>query len=425
MTREQFEHRLLEFVRRTLLGSEPALFVDEDTALFEEGIVNSLRILDLIAFVEMETGSRVPDEAIRLANFRSVRAIAAAFTAPGTRDTEPDRSMATQSRPEDSAASRRDEPAAALRSFERRAGSLDLGGPLEELEARGELKLVEPGRAMFRGAALRVLHCFDSIARGWAREIGAAQRRFPSRIPLETLERAGRAPGAARTNHDGDSSCAESASPPAVCYHVYPAFEGQRLARPVLLTLRGRCFRDESEVALSTGRLRDFEMREIVALGARADVERFQRELIAKVSELVTLLDLEGRIETASDPFFAPDQEQGATDPAGVAQESRVGEMRGRRLMQQVLPLKYELRLALGENGDTCAVASFNHHLDFFGRRFDIRLRSDVTAHTGCVAFGLERWVLAFLARHGTDERKWPALIRDFCASQDDHALVA
>lgn len=425
MTHEEFERRLLEFVRRVLLGSEHAVAVNEDTALFEEGIVNSLRILDLIAFVEKETGSRVPDEAIRLVNFRSVRAIATAFGVSGTQDSDPDRSMARPSQPEDSAMSRRDEPAAALRSFERRAGRLDLGRPLEELEARGELALVEPGRAMFRGAALRVLHYFDSIARRWALEIGAEERRFASYIPLETLKRAGRSCGAGRADHRGDSACAGSVSPPAVCYHVYPAFERQRLARPVLLTLRGRCFRDESEVALSTGRLRDFEMREIVALGARADVERFRRELIAKVSDLVTLLDLEGRIETASDPFFAPDQEQGATDPAGVAQESRVGEMRGRRLMQQVLPLKYELRLALGENGDTCAVASFNHHLDFFGRRFDIRLRSDVTAHTGCVAFGLERWVLAFLARHGTDERKWPALIRDFCASQDDHALVA
>jgi seryl-tRNA synthetase len=207
--------------------------------------------------------------------------------------------------------------------------------------------------------------------------------------------------------------------PPAACYHVYPAFQGRLLTdRRTLLTVRGRCFRDESAVALSTGRFRHFQMREIVALGAREEVEHFRQELIAKVSEFVTQLDLEGRIETASDPFFAPDSRE-------REQGSRADEMRGRRLMQQVLPLKYELRLALGEDGYPCAAASFNHHLDFFGRRFGLRLRSGAKAHSGCVAFGLERWVLAFLGRHGIDERNWPAQVRQFCATRNEHARLA
>jgi acyl carrier protein len=420
MRREEFERRLLEFVRRTLVGSDSAIVVDEDTRLFEEGIVNSLRILDLIAFVEKETKTRIPDEAIRLANFRSVRAIAAAFGAPGTPDTEPSRSISA-SRPEDSAASMREGSAAVLRTFERRAGRLDLASPLEELTARGELTLVEPGRAVFCGPSHRLLGYFDSVALGWGREMGAEERTFPSRIPPATLARADRPV----------ASPADSILPPAVCYHVYPAFQGQQLARPSLLTLRGRCFRDESVVELSTGRLRDFQMREIVALGSREEVEQFRQELIAKVSDFVTCLDLEGRIETASDPFFVSDSTEPVSDSTEPVSDStklepvsRADEMRGRRLMQKVLPLKYELRLALGENGVTCAAASFNHHLDFFGRRFDLRLRSGATAHSGCVAFGLERWVLAFLARHGADERTWPEPVRGSCAI-GKHARVA
>ena len=79
MKREELERRLVEFVSRIQPAADPPIVVDQETALFEEGVINSLRILDLIAFVEESTGTRVPDEAVRLANFRSVSAIAAAF----------------------------------------------------------------------------------------------------------------------------------------------------------------------------------------------------------------------------------------------------------------------------------------------------------------------------------------------------------
>jgi hypothetical protein len=32
---------------------------------------------------------------------------------------------------------------------------------------------------------------------------------------------------------------------------------------------------------------------------------------------------------------------------------------------------------------------------------------------TGCTAFGLERWVYAFFAQHGTRPEAWPAAIRE------------
>ena len=68
--------------------------------------------------------------------------------------------------------------------------------------------------------------------------------------------------------------------------------------------------------------------------------------------------------------------------------------------MQQAGAHKYELRLSVGADGRDIAVASFNNHHEFFGRRFDIALAAGGPAHTGCVAFGLERWVLALLAQH-------------------------
>jgi hypothetical protein len=46
-------------------------------------------------------------------------------------------------------------------------------------------------------------------------------------------------------------------------------------------------------------------------------------------------------------------------------------------------------------------VASFNRHETFFSSRFGFEMTGGRAAHSGCVAFGLERWVLAWLARHG------------------------
>jgi hypothetical protein len=73
---------------------------------------------------------------------------------------------------------------------------------------------------------------------------------------------------------------------------------------------------------------------------------------------------------------------------------------RGRRLMQQLKVLKYELSMNAGAGG-VLAVSSFNLHGTFFTSRFDIRMADGSPAASGCAAFGIERWALAYLAHHG------------------------
>lgn len=378
MNRRDLELRVLRFVRgmRPDAGSEE---VRPETPLFETGIVNSLRILDLIAIVEELTGTRIPDAAVRLDTFRSVGAIAAAFGEERSANG-------------DAASGDR---AAPIRVFRRSSGRSGYARPVDDLAARGEVCLVVPGRLVLRGPAGRLPGFFDSVAREWAGAMGAREEAVPEQIPREILARAG-CPSARL-------AFAESLVPPAVCYHVYRARRGSRLeASPAIVTVVGRCLRDEESLDLAGGRLRDFTMRELVVLGTREEVEAFRQGLIDRVAELVEELDLDGLVVTANDPFFL--------DVAGR-------EARGRRLMQQVLPLKYELRLTCDERGGAFAVASFNHHLDFFGRRFGIRSASGAIVHSGCVAFGLERWTLVFLARHGIDPTAWPARVRDFVGS--------
>jgi acyl carrier protein len=50
-----------------------------DTLLFAGGLIDSMRILELIAWTERATGREIPDAQIRMDNFATVARIAAVF----------------------------------------------------------------------------------------------------------------------------------------------------------------------------------------------------------------------------------------------------------------------------------------------------------------------------------------------------------
>ena len=396
-TPAEFEHQLAHFINHTLLGGSAA--VERDTRLFEDGYMNSLRILDLIAAVEKLLGRRIPDRAVRLSNFRTIATIARAF--------HPHAASPPPAAPE-----------AADRLFERRGDRTRFTSPIDALQVNGELTITGAGQVALSGLALDVFDATDRTVRRWADALGAAEHRYPSIIERGVLERAGqvesfpqhltvighseRRRGIAIVpeerpldRDDGDSSPSLGMTPfalaPAVCYHAYPEFEGRTIGPdPVFLTACGRCYRYEGGNHVPLERLWEFTMREIIVLGTREQVEAVRQSLVRQVADFVTALELEGTIGTASDPFFTTGDE-------------------GRRLMQQAGALKHELQLAVDAAGHSVAAASFNHHHDFFGTRFAIRLADGSSAHSGCVAFGLERWVLGVLAQLGTTEADWPA----------------
>lgn len=72
------EQHLLQFIRTELLDGR-AIPIDADTYLFDDGMIDSLKILRLIAFVELRLGRRLADREIVMPHFRSVRAITARF----------------------------------------------------------------------------------------------------------------------------------------------------------------------------------------------------------------------------------------------------------------------------------------------------------------------------------------------------------
>ena len=77
MTRPLFVSDMLEWLNRRL--APPGVVIEADTPLFRTGIINSIRILELIAWTERATGRTIPDREIRMDNFQSVGRIADVF----------------------------------------------------------------------------------------------------------------------------------------------------------------------------------------------------------------------------------------------------------------------------------------------------------------------------------------------------------
>ncbi|MBC3842710.1 hypothetical protein GXW82_28655 [Streptacidiphilus sp. 4-A2] len=177
--------------------------------------------------------------------------------------------------------------------------------------------------------------------------------------------------------------------PHATCYGAYFFYENTEVAPATLVTLVNRCFRHE-EYYSGLRRMLSFQMREIVALGTYDHTQQVIADFTGRITAFGEALGLRLEKEAASDPFFEND---GA-----------------RALMQRLSPVKYEF-LA----GDL-SIASVNTHRNFFGERCAITLPGGAYAHTGCVAFGLERWVAVLLEQHGGDAVKALERVRDAAA---------
>jgi seryl-tRNA synthetase len=295
------------------------------------------------------------------------------------------------------------------------------------MRERGWIQDLGPGQVALKGPALQVLRAVDSEALGAARSMfGAREERYPSLIATETLARCGYLSNFAHSlsfvthlaeDYDGIERFrlenTDARSPrvplcsmvepglclkPAICYHCYPALEGQEIPRPgISITCAGSVFRFEARNLSGLERLWEFGCRDIVWVGEPDWVGAQRARIVDWTLGMLGRWDLDGTVETANDPFFP-------TAHAAKTYWQVLGE------------LKYELRLPLepGSGGEprTLAASSFNLHRDFMSSAFRFRMAGSGEAHTGCVGWGLERWVLAIFTRHGLDIGKWPAAVR-------------
>jgi seryl-tRNA synthetase len=164
------------------------------------------------------------------------------------------------------------------------------------------------------------------------------------------------------------------ALPSAACYSIYLDLAGSTLpAEGTMRTTLGTCFRNEEHYQ-GLQRLLGFSMREIVCVGPEEVAKNHLLRSKDAVKALCAELGLDVRLEVATDPFFDKNS--------------------GKAKMQRLFPVKEEFVV----NG--LAIGSANYHRNFFGERCSIEAGGD-TAHTSCLAFGLERWVHTLTERFG------------------------
>ena len=212
---------------------------------------------------------------------------------------------------------------------------------------------------------------------------GAEERIFPTVINRKTLNRAEYFQSFPNygSRVEGPHRRVDYFLSPAVCYHCYQMLSDSSLAAPVIIGCCGRCFRGDAN---DVSHLWEFTMREVVFLGRASFVEEQREKWMSKIRGWLEMLDLEAEMVPAKDAFFG-------------------AENRGKKLLQRLKQLKYELRVP-GPAGTLMPIASFNLHEQFFGSRFNISLEDGSPAFSGCTAFGLERWIMALLMRHTGEE---------------------
>jgi len=251
------------------------------------------------------------------------------------------------------------------------------------------------------------------------REPGTEVMRFPPVMSRAQLERSGylksfpnllgcvcglhgseRDINAAVSRFEAGGDWTTSLSPadlvlsPAACYPVYPiaASRGQLPEGGLRFDVAADCFRREPSPHLD--RLQSFRMREYVCIGSPDDVAGFRDRWMERAQGLARDLGLSFRVDHASDPFFG-----------------RVGQIKAVSQKQQ--SLKFELLVPLRSEEQPTACMSFNYHREHFGTTWGIEDANGAPAHTGCVAFGMDRLAVALFHTHGTDLACWPARVRE------------
>lgn len=300
--------------------------------------------------------------------------------------------------------------------------------PMPELLGWGEASRESGGIFALGPLVARLMDYFESRFLELADFFGARPYRFPTLIPARYLEKVNYFSAFPhslsfvthlRTDLDAidafsEQACCEAealdAPPgsfarfenllsPAVCYHLYFTLAGKPLAVGSLAaTAVGNCFRYEASNLASLERLWNFTMREIIFVGPKDYVLENREIARQRLRPVFEEIGLAYRVESANDPFF-------------------IGEFRKQAAFQSAFQLKFEIRARLPFKDKpgklaTLAVGSYNYHQDFFGRTLEISLPDGSPAHTGCVAFGLERLAFAFLAQYGLDPSGWPAPMR-------------
>lgn len=281
--------------------------------------------------------------------------------------------------------------------------------------------LVETGVAGVYGHSEAYEHVrgrLEAMISGFAAADGAAKLMFPPVVPRLNLEDNGYVSkfphlaasifgfhgseadalkqGRLATAHGAWSEFQEQTDMmmlPAACYPVYPAMAARGPLAPggAFIDMQGTwVFRHEP--SFDPARRQIFRQHELVRIGTPDDVVSWRMSWAQRGVDLFRELGLDGKLETANDPFFG---RQGLLLAANQSADE----------------LKFELLVPIA-GPDPTACASFNYHLDQFAGVYGLEFSDGSPVHTACVGFGQDRIVLALMKAHGLDPDRWRVSVR-------------
>jgi seryl-tRNA synthetase len=178
----------------------------------------------------------------------------------------------------------------------------------------------------------------------------------------------------------------------ATCHPLYPLCSGTLPEGGRRFEVNGYCFRCEPSV--DPTRMQAFRMHEYVYVGDPEVAQIHRDGGLERGLELLGKLGLDVEAVPANDPFFG-----------------RMGTMLAANQIDEAL--KMEIVTPVCSTERPTAIMSANCHRDHFGVPFGITDSSGGTAHSACVAFGVDRVTLALLKTHGLDPADWSRGVRD------------
>lgn len=297
--------------------------------------------------------------------------------------------------------------------------------PQPYLEEIGEVQSIQDGFFMFQGNFLKVFHSINAKVREFATDLEAIEQEYPTVWPVELYKKINyfyefpqqlimcatvkndfesRNKFAEKYKKENDFDSIEIDElfekstyglESAVCDCCYYALSGTKDNENHFYTCYNKVFRNENSKTRQLDRITNFSVRDIMFVGSETFVLESRELLIRKLSEFLTELQLNCKIETANDPFF--------TNQAAM-----------KSVFQNSSGLKYELLAEIPHQDKAIAVGSINNHLDMFSHAFDIATPSGGMAHSGCIGVGMERLVYALHCQHGERVDDWPVAVRQY-----------
>ncbi|MGH9092035.1 MAG: amino acid--[acyl-carrier-protein] ligase [Acidimicrobiales bacterium] len=255
----------------------------------------------------------------------------------------------------------------------------------------------------------------SGLVRRWGAALGATRLHLPPVLARETFGRTNYVEsfpdlmGSVHVFHGGDAEHkellrriegggdwsallqpAEVVLGSAACHGVYPLCGDRVPDGGRYFDVASYCFRHEP--SSQAARMQAFVMHELVYVGDAEGAQAHRDTGLARGLALLGSLGLPMEAVPANDPFFG-----------------RVGAVLAADQLAGELKLEGVTTLA-GDDAPT-AVMSANCHRDHFGHAFGIEAAGG-PAHSACVAFGIDRVVVALLSCHGLDPAAWPGAVR-------------